>query len=224
MVKNLLGRDMSNFSVSYELCGEHNIGLVENRPDDNLFSTIKISLIMENGESVDDQLYIAQATITRIPSSFCSINERPMPNGYDMVSIVDNSTNAKLLEVFSTLGLLHSRDLTIITAVLEENNFYFVEKIKVAQAFRGQGVGTFFAKMLPMWIRMIAGEKEPLITVLPIPDGNLEENTIVFNEKTKNLIRFFENAGYEQLVGNRRAMYYPHPREKVLLKGLLDNE
>ena len=224
MVKNLLGRDMSNFSVSYELCGEHNIGLVENRPDDNLFSTIKISLIMENGESVDDQLYIAQATVTRIPSSFCSNNERPMPNGYDMVSIVDNFTNAKLLEVFSTLGLLHSKDLTIVTAVLEENNFYFVEKIKVAQAFRGQGVGTFFAKMLPMWIRMITGEKEPLITVLPIPDGNIEENTIVFNEKTKNLIRFFENAGYEQLVGNRRTMYYPHPREKVLLKGLLDNE
>lgn len=224
MVKNLLGRDMSNFSVSYELCGEHNIGLVENRPDDNLFSTIKISLIMENGESVDDQLYIAQATITRIPSSFWSANKRPMPNGYDMVSIVDNLTDAKLLEVFSTLELLSSNELTIVTAALEENNFYFVEKIKVAQAFRGQGVGTFFAKMLPQWIQMITSEKEPLVTILPIPVGNLEENTIVFNEKTKNLIRFFEKAGYEQLVDNRRAMYYPHPREKVLLKGLLSDE
>lgn len=224
MVKNLLGRDMSNFSISYELCGEHNIGLANSHPDNNLFSTIKLSLIMENGESVDDQLYIAQAIVTRIPSSFWSANKRPMPDGYDMVSIVDNSTDAKLLEVFSTLELLSSNELTIVTAALEENNFYFVEKIKVAQAFRGQGVGTFFAKMLPQWIRMITSEKEPLITVLPIPVGNLEENTIVFNEKTKKLIQFFENAGYEQLVGNRRAMYYPHPREKVLLKGLLSDE
>ena len=165
MVKNLLGRDMSNFSISYELCGEHNIGLANSHPDNNLFSTIKFSLIMENGESVDDQLYIAQAIVTKIPSSFWSANKRPMPNGYDMVSIVDNSTDAKLLEVFSTLELLSSNELTIVTAALEENNFYFVEKIKVAQAFRGQGVGTFFAKMLPQWIQMITSEKEPLVTI-----------------------------------------------------------
>ena len=165
MVKNLLGRDMSNFSISYELCGEHNIGLANSHPDNNLFSTIKFSLIMENGESVDDQLYIAQAIVTKIPSSFWSANKRPMPNGYDMVSIVDNLTDAKLLEVFSTLELLSSNELTIVTAALEENNFYFVEKIKVAQAFRGQGVGTFFAKMLPQWIQMITSEKEPLVTI-----------------------------------------------------------
>ena len=165
MVKNLLGRDMSNFSISYELCGEHNIGLANRHPDNNLFSTIKFSLIMENGESVDDQLYIAQAIVTKIPSSFWSANKRPMPNGYDMVSIVDNLTDAKLLEVFSTLELLSSNELTIVTAALEENNFYFVEKIKVAQAFRGQGVGTFFAKMLPQWIQMITSEKEPLVTI-----------------------------------------------------------
>ena len=156
---------MSNFSISYELCGEHNIGLANSHPDNNLFSTIKFSLIMENGESVDDQLYIAQAIVTKIPSSFWSANKRPMPNGYDMVSIVDNSTDAKLLEVFSTLELLSSNELTIVTAALEENNFYFVEKIKVAQAFRGQGVGTFFAKMLPQWIQMITSEKEPLVTI-----------------------------------------------------------
>ena len=156
---------MSNFSISYELCGEHNIGLANSHPDNNLFSTIKFSLIMVNGESVDDQLYIAQAIVTKIPSSFWSANKRPMPNGYDMVSIVDNSTDAKLLEVFSTLELLSSNELTIVTAALEENNFYFVEKIKVAQAFRGQGVGTFFAKMLPQWIQMITSEKEPLVTI-----------------------------------------------------------
>lgn len=224
MVQNLLGRDMSNFSISYELGGEHNIALAAERPNSDIFSTIKISLIMENGESVDDQLYIAQAVITRIPSSFLPVNRKVFAKDYDMCSVVDNSTDAQLLEVFSTLGLLSNMGLTIVTAALEENNFYLVQKIKVAQVFRGQGVGTFFMKMLPKWIKMITSEKEPLITLLPIPISRYEEGTIVFNEQTEKLIKFFENAGYERLCGNRRAMYYPHPSEKVLLKGLIDED
>ena len=195
MVKNLLGRDMSNFSISYELCGEHNIGLANSHPDNNLFSTIKLSLIMENGESVDDQLYIAQAIVTKIPSSFWSANKRPMPDGYDMVSIVDNSTDAKLLEVFSTLELLSSNELTIVTAALEENNFYFVEKIKVAQAFRGQGVGTFFAKMLPQWIQMITSEKEPLVTIYLFLLAISKKILSYLMKKRRNLFNFLKMQG-----------------------------
>ena len=72
MVKNLLGRDMSNFSISYELCGEH-------------FSVKDVNGIVvvynknENNEEVE---YL----VTEIYTKYLPVeDEEKLKNGIDII-------------------------------------------------------------------------------------------------------------------------------------------
>lgn len=211
MKKTLLGKSMLHFDMMHQNLG---VKSLDTDIEANYFSDIKISLRMYDLDGdFENPTTIAYANITRIPSSFSFLNQKLYGCEYDMFEALDESGNIDL-EVLGTELNPDKYKYSETETYLEDNNVYYVSHFKVGKEYRNQGVGKFFMKMLPIWIRKITGEYLPVITLIPAPIECKKDEEETYNEEKRRLIKFYQKVGFRKLRRTGTVMYYKFPENE----------